>query len=309
VYGTLIEGLARQRPRAIVFDILLVDPHKDHAADDLYLIRAAHAAGNVFFPLVRLPGGAVDARPSPTDYLTDPQVLVYAGLTAVGLAILARSGNSLPLLVVLSALLVFPAFNARHDILPRQGRYLAPLLPLLFTALASAACTTGAAVGRWLDGCSYTTRKGRLLGFAAAALLIAAPLLPLQRYYADSVASGETNERFFRLLAKIESSRTNDELIVLDNQLEQEHLGGGGTAIQTMDFLLTTRGVPHQEITVDPDRLVRRFGGGRVILVLGEKTYRNQAATLALAPPPGQQTILPPDPYGVYVLAPATAER
>jgi adenylate cyclase len=58
VYGALIEGLARQRPQAIVFDILLVDPHKEHAADDLYLIRAARAAGNVFFPLVRLPGGA-----------------------------------------------------------------------------------------------------------------------------------------------------------------------------------------------------------------------------------------------------------
>ena len=58
VYGALIEGLTRQRPRAIVFDILLIDPHKEHAADDLYLIRAVHAAGNVFFPLVRLPGGA-----------------------------------------------------------------------------------------------------------------------------------------------------------------------------------------------------------------------------------------------------------
>jgi adenylate cyclase len=58
VYGALIDGLARQRPRAIVFDILLVDPHREHAADDLYLIRAAQAASNVFFPLVRLPGGA-----------------------------------------------------------------------------------------------------------------------------------------------------------------------------------------------------------------------------------------------------------
>src|SRR5690348_12317342 len=38
VYGALIEGLARQRPKAIVFDILLVDPHKEHAQDDLYLI-------------------------------------------------------------------------------------------------------------------------------------------------------------------------------------------------------------------------------------------------------------------------------
>ncbi len=58
VYGQLIEGLARQKPAAIVFDILLVDPHKEHAQDDLYLIRVAQRTRNVFFPMVRLPGGA-----------------------------------------------------------------------------------------------------------------------------------------------------------------------------------------------------------------------------------------------------------
>lgn len=60
VYGALIEGLARQKPAAIVFDILLVDPHKEHAQDDLYLIGVAQHTPNVFFSMVRLPGG-VDA--------------------------------------------------------------------------------------------------------------------------------------------------------------------------------------------------------------------------------------------------------
>jgi adenylate cyclase len=58
VYGALIEGLARQQPAAIVFDILITDPHKEHVQDDLYLIRAAQRTPNVFFPLLRLPGGA-----------------------------------------------------------------------------------------------------------------------------------------------------------------------------------------------------------------------------------------------------------
>ena len=66
VYGQLIEGLARQKPAAIVFDILLVDPHKEHAEDDQYLIRVAQHTSNVFFPMVRLPGGtAADARGFP----------------------------------------------------------------------------------------------------------------------------------------------------------------------------------------------------------------------------------------------------
>jgi adenylate cyclase len=57
VYGTLIEGIARQKPAAIVFDILFTDPHREHADDDLYFVRAAQKTPNVFFPMVRLPGG------------------------------------------------------------------------------------------------------------------------------------------------------------------------------------------------------------------------------------------------------------
>jgi adenylate cyclase len=55
VYGALIEGLARQRPAAIVFDILLTDPHREHAADDLYLIATARRTPNAFFSMLRLP--------------------------------------------------------------------------------------------------------------------------------------------------------------------------------------------------------------------------------------------------------------
>jgi adenylate cyclase len=54
VYGQLLEGLARQQPAAIVFDILFVDPQKEHMADDLYFVRTASALPNVYFPMVRL---------------------------------------------------------------------------------------------------------------------------------------------------------------------------------------------------------------------------------------------------------------
>ncbi len=54
VYGQLIEGLARQQPAAIVFDILFIDPQKEHMADDLYFVRTASALPNVYFPMVRL---------------------------------------------------------------------------------------------------------------------------------------------------------------------------------------------------------------------------------------------------------------
>ena len=54
VFGQLVEGLARQKPAAIVFDILFIDPQQEHAADDLYFIHTAAALPNVYFPMVRL---------------------------------------------------------------------------------------------------------------------------------------------------------------------------------------------------------------------------------------------------------------
>jgi adenylate cyclase len=55
VYGALLEGLARQNPRAVLFDILFTDPQKEHAEDDLYFIEVARKLPNVYFSMVRLP--------------------------------------------------------------------------------------------------------------------------------------------------------------------------------------------------------------------------------------------------------------
>jgi adenylate cyclase len=63
VYGQLLEGLARQKPAAIVFDILFTDPHKEHVADDLYFVRTARALPNVYFPMAQLSPGAEGGFP------------------------------------------------------------------------------------------------------------------------------------------------------------------------------------------------------------------------------------------------------
>ena len=265
----------------------------------------AEKLGHVVTTLVRLPAGAVDARTGVADYLADPVVLAYAGLTAAGLALLARGGNPLPALVVLSAVLVFPLFNARHDLLPRQGRYLAPLLPVLLAALAAAAWALGGAIRRRLMSRAASERLGAGLGLMASALLVLLPLVPLERYYAQSVADGETNDRFFALLAEIEAARSNGESVLLDYGLSNERLGGGGTGLRAMNFLLTVRGVPHDDLTLDPDRVARRYPGGGIVVVLTGRTYRAVGQRLALEPPPGRSALTPPNPYGVYRLGPA----
>src|ERR1700682_4380065 len=54
VYATLIEGLAAQQPRAIVFDIMFSEPDKFRPESDAAFIEAASRYDNIFFPMVRL---------------------------------------------------------------------------------------------------------------------------------------------------------------------------------------------------------------------------------------------------------------
>jgi 4-amino-4-deoxy-L-arabinose transferase-like glycosyltransferase len=258
--------------------------------------------GHIVLTLLRMPGGAVDARLDATAYLADPQVLGYAGFTLAGVVMLARAGNPLPALTILGALLILPLFGARHDILPRQGRYLAPLLPILFTALAAAAWSAAQAINHALVARGLTGSVRYALGLTAAMFIVALPLGPLNRYYAQSVETGETNDRFFDLLANIEASRQNHEFVVLDRQLEQEKLGGGGNTVMTLNYMLTLRGIPHGDVSIESEKLSRRYGDGPILIVLGEKTYRNHRHELSLEPILGRSTVEPPAPYGVYRL-------
>ena len=54
VYATLIEGLAAQQPRAIVFDILFSEPDQYRPQSDQAFIDAASKYENIYYPMVRI---------------------------------------------------------------------------------------------------------------------------------------------------------------------------------------------------------------------------------------------------------------
>ena len=54
VYATLIEGLAAQQPRAIVFDIMFSEPDRFRPQSDQAFIEAASRHENIYYPMVRL---------------------------------------------------------------------------------------------------------------------------------------------------------------------------------------------------------------------------------------------------------------
>ncbi len=55
VYVTLLDGLAKQKPAAIVFDIIFSDPHKGYELDDVAFVETVQSLDNAYFPMVRLP--------------------------------------------------------------------------------------------------------------------------------------------------------------------------------------------------------------------------------------------------------------
>ncbi|HEY0721897.1 MAG TPA: adenylate/guanylate cyclase domain-containing protein [Gammaproteobacteria bacterium] len=66
VHAELVEGIARQQPKAIVFDILFSDSDLLRPDADAYLAEVAQSHDNLFFPFVRLDAVA-DASGLPLD--------------------------------------------------------------------------------------------------------------------------------------------------------------------------------------------------------------------------------------------------
>lgn len=133
VYGQLLEGLARQKPAAIVFDILFTDPHKEHVEDDLYLVRTARALPNVYFPMAELPAGREGGLPltllpvaRPTAN-ADPAARIPVLLPLPGLAETGRIGT------INVAADAADGMVRRYQAFRETGGWLVPSLPAKVT--------------------------------------------------------------------------------------------------------------------------------------------------------------------------------
>ena len=56
VHGELLQGIARQQPRAIVFDILFSEPDRYRPESDQFFNEVLHKLHNVYFPMLQLEG-------------------------------------------------------------------------------------------------------------------------------------------------------------------------------------------------------------------------------------------------------------
>jgi len=66
VYAELLDGLMAQKPRAVVFDILIIEPDKQNPESDKALAEVVAPHDNIFFPMVRLDPAADAKGPAAT---------------------------------------------------------------------------------------------------------------------------------------------------------------------------------------------------------------------------------------------------
>ncbi len=63
VHAELLQGIARQQPRAIVFDIMFSEPDRYRPESDQFLNEALHDMRNVYFPMLQLEGRQASGVP------------------------------------------------------------------------------------------------------------------------------------------------------------------------------------------------------------------------------------------------------
>jgi adenylate cyclase len=79
LYAQLLEGLLKQDPAAVVFDIYFVDPDNVRPENDRYLIQVAAPSDKIFFPVVRNEGQGTDDSKGPPLAAFPPQLGFVAG--------------------------------------------------------------------------------------------------------------------------------------------------------------------------------------------------------------------------------------
>ncbi|MFN8636482.1 MAG: glycosyltransferase family 39 protein [Chloroflexota bacterium] len=244
---------------------------------------------------VRLVSGALAERPLVSSYLEDPWIVATVGLTLAGIGVAGWRRQWWLVGAVALAVFLPPAFSGKYRPV-LDGRYLMPLVPVLFVAIGLAA----AAAARWivaLSGAVGTAGQPavqlapRLAGSVAVlvlsggvTLLAAHPLSLLNTFYEDSMEDGFSNALYLRTLQQVEAARRPDETVLLDPALANVKSTGGGKASSSFTFLFALEGVPNDTLnTARLDNLVGR------LVILNRSTANRMSDMLRLDPLDGKR--------------------
>ncbi|MFN8634400.1 MAG: glycosyltransferase family 39 protein [Chloroflexota bacterium] len=225
-------------------------------------------------------GGAVDERPVPRGYLTDPFLLVMSGLGIAGLAWAAmRHRYRLPLWLGGSFALILPIFNATHYDVEYDGRYVIPLLPMIYAAIGLLLVDGGRAARRRFR--SVGSDVALSVGIGAVVVVLAAmPLVSLGRYYLRASKAEPTNESMVQTMNEVKAALGPTDIVLLDNNLNDRRTEYASpwdeaSVYRVLRYIMEFDQIPYEVMDVDDaalDGLAQRKQPSVVILSAGSSS-------------------------------------
>jgi 4-amino-4-deoxy-L-arabinose transferase-like glycosyltransferase len=212
---------------------------------DVYLENV----GGFALMFVRSLSGAIEARPEVAGYLLDPAVAVWLALAVAASLALARRGNSLPLLLIVSSLAIAPLWSVKRFEPISHGRYLMPTVIPIYAAAATLVVWIAAPL---LEAGKFRAIGGAIVGMVGLGLA-AQPIVELSRFYDSRPAN---NRSTIEAVTAIEAARQPGEVVVLDRRLTERRLGEGAVELdQALAMLLRIRGVPFERANAEAGEL------------------------------------------------------
>jgi 4-amino-4-deoxy-L-arabinose transferase-like glycosyltransferase len=221
--------------------------------------------------------GAIEKRRFVRESLADPILVLYLGAAIGSVLWAARRGYILPLLVALPYALVLPLVNPKYEPL-LNGRYLVPLLPLVFASVGMAATDLSGTFFRRWPARAPILAGGLGLGLAVMALY---PLLPLARY---ETSTDRTNHAVIAAYETVAANRAQDETVLLDYGLDGIFYMAAGSAYKSMELLLSANDVPYDVIDARASSLEDALGTSPRLLVLNADKVSRLGREFELTP-------------------------
>jgi 4-amino-4-deoxy-L-arabinose transferase-like glycosyltransferase len=209
--------------------------------------------------------GAIEKRRFVGETLVQPLLLGYLVLAVGSVLWAARRGRWLPLLVSVPYLLALPLLQGKYEPV-LNGRYVMPILPLVFASIGLAVADALSAVRvRWPTRASLL--GGILLGLTA--LVAVYPLAPLAVYQ----RSARSNHAILAAHEAVISGRDADEVVLVDYGLDGVFFMAAGSAFKATELLLGGSGVPYSVIDARQSSLENALSGheSRLVVLNTEK--------------------------------------
>jgi len=221
--------------------------------------------------------GAIEKRRFVGESLLQPLLLAYLVLAVGSVLWAARRGFLVPLLVAAPYLLVLPLLQGKYEPI-LNGRYVMPVLPLVFASIGLLTVDIGMLARRRFRGHAATVRVA-VVGLVALAAVY--PLAGLAQYQ----RSARTNHAIIAAYDAVMLDRRPDEVVLVDYGLDGVFFMAAGSAFKSMELLLGGSSVPYTVIDARAASLEDGLTGHETrLLVLNTEKVRVLSRNFTLTP-------------------------